>query len=130
MALKFLLPREEVARERMVMLLQQEARAIAQLNHENIIRIFDVSEWREGPREQQVPLLVMELRTLISRERWEAALGLAWASPPEETRALTGLLRSGILQREAPRQKVIRWLHTASACARWDGRTPGRCSTR
>ncbi|MFY0563983.1 protein kinase domain-containing protein [Archangium lansingense] len=74
-ALKFLLPREEVARERMVMLLQREARAIAQLNHENIIRIFDVSEWKEGPREQPVPFLVMEylhgesLEKLLRRER-------------------------------------------------------------
>ncbi|WP_257461116.1 protein kinase domain-containing protein [Archangium lipolyticum] len=60
-ALKFLLPREEGAGEnRMVALLKQEARAVAQLDHENIVRIFDVSEWEGGTWERPVPFLVME----------------------------------------------------------------------
>ncbi|QRN95417.1 protein kinase [Archangium violaceum] len=60
-ALKFLLPREEGPGEnRMVALLKQEARAVAQLDHENIVRIFDVSEWEGGSWERPVPFLVME----------------------------------------------------------------------
>ncbi|HYH94466.1 protein kinase domain-containing protein [Hyalangium sp.] len=69
-ALKFLLPREELAGMGL-----REARAIARLDHENIIRIFDVSEWRDGPGEPPVPFLVMEclqgesLGELLQRER-------------------------------------------------------------
>ena len=69
-ALKFLPPREELAGMGL-----REARAIAQLDHENIIRIFDVSEWRPGPAERPVPFLVMEcllgesLADLMKRER-------------------------------------------------------------
>ncbi len=68
-ALKFLLPREELAGMGL-----REARAIAQLDHENIIRIFDVAEWRQGPGEPPVPFLVMEclqgesLAELLQRE--------------------------------------------------------------
>jgi serine/threonine protein kinase/tetratricopeptide (TPR) repeat protein len=54
-ALKFLFPREELAGMGL-----REARAIAQLDHENIVRIFDVSEWSGGPGEPSVPVLVME----------------------------------------------------------------------
>jgi serine/threonine protein kinase/tetratricopeptide (TPR) repeat protein len=69
-ALKFLFPREEL-----VGMGLREARAIARLDHENIIRIFDVSEWRPGPGEPTVPFLVMEclqgesLAELLQRER-------------------------------------------------------------
>ncbi|HVG58199.1 MAG TPA: protein kinase [Hyalangium sp.] len=69
-ALKFLVPREELAGMGL-----REARAIAQLDHENIIRIFDVSEWRQEPGEPPVPFLVMEclqgesLADLLHRER-------------------------------------------------------------
>ncbi|PTL82790.1 protein kinase [Vitiosangium sp. GDMCC 1.1324] len=54
-ALKFLLPRQELAE-----LALREARVIARLDHENIIRIFDVSEWRRPPGEPRIPFLVME----------------------------------------------------------------------
>jgi class 3 adenylate cyclase/tetratricopeptide (TPR) repeat protein len=69
-ALKFLFPREELAGMGL-----REARAIARLDHENIIRIFDVSEWRAGPGDPPVPFLVMEclqgesLAELLQRER-------------------------------------------------------------
>ncbi|HLL04521.1 MAG TPA: protein kinase [Myxococcaceae bacterium] len=69
-ALKFLFPRQELAGMGL-----REARAIAQLDHENILRIFDVSEWRAGPGDPPVPFLVMEclqgesLAELLKRER-------------------------------------------------------------
>ncbi|WNG36498.1 protein kinase [Archangium violaceum] len=69
-ALKFLVPREGLAG-----LALAEARAIARLDHENIIRIFDVAEWTGRPEEQRIPFLVMErlegesLAHLMQRER-------------------------------------------------------------
>ncbi|OJT20831.1 hypothetical protein BO221_28405 [Archangium sp. Cb G35] len=69
-ALKFLLPRpgfEELA--------LAEARAVARLDHENIVRIFDVAEWSPTPGPARVPFLVMEclegesLARLLERER-------------------------------------------------------------
>ncbi|WNG43008.1 protein kinase [Archangium minus] len=75
-ALKFLLPRpgfEELA--------LAEARAVARLDHENIVRIFDVAEWSRTPGQDRVPFLVMEclegesLAALLGRERptlWRA----------------------------------------------------------
>ncbi|MFE8599762.1 protein kinase [Archangium violaceum] len=69
-ALKFLLPRpgfEELA--------LAEARAVARLDHENIVRIFDVAEWSPTPGPARVPFLVMEclegesLVRLLERER-------------------------------------------------------------
>ncbi len=74
-ALKFLLPREGLVHEPMSELLRREARTIAQLNHENIVRIHDVGEWQGASWQVRVPFLVMEclegecLATLIQRER-------------------------------------------------------------
>ncbi len=74
-ALKFLLPRQ--ANKQMTALLRQEARAIAQLDHENIVRIFDVSDWQPPLSEGRFPFLVMEslegesLASLARRERLE-----------------------------------------------------------
>ncbi|KFE69684.1 protein kinase domain-containing protein [Hyalangium minutum] len=59
-ALKFLLPREGLGELPMSSLLRQEARAVAQLDHENIVRIFDVSEWSGASWEPRIPFLVME----------------------------------------------------------------------
>ncbi|REG28973.1 putative ATPase [Archangium gephyra] len=69
-ALKFLVPREELAG-----LALAEARAIARLDHENIVRIFDVAEWAGRPEAPRIPFLVMErldgesLARLMQRER-------------------------------------------------------------
>jgi serine/threonine protein kinase/tetratricopeptide (TPR) repeat protein len=74
-ALKFLLPAEGEGAGWPMDLLRQEARAIAQLDHENIIRIFDVAEWVGEPWEPRVPFLVMEclegesLGQLLHREK-------------------------------------------------------------
>ncbi|KFE69675.1 serine/threonine protein kinase [Hyalangium minutum] len=76
-ALKFLRPRTVMAEPRLRAALREEARAIAQLDHENIVRIFDVSEWQGQPWEPWVPFLVMEcldgesLSSLLRRERPE-----------------------------------------------------------
>ncbi|MFY0562237.1 protein kinase domain-containing protein [Archangium lansingense] len=56
-------------------LLQQEARAVARLNHENIVKLFDVAEWNVEHGGLQVPFLVMEflqgesLEQLLNRGR-------------------------------------------------------------
>jgi tetratricopeptide (TPR) repeat protein len=69
-ALKFLLSRREMTERAL-----REARAIAQLDHENIIRIFDVAGWSPEPGMPRVPFLVMEylqgesLASLLARER-------------------------------------------------------------
>ncbi|NMO22972.1 protein kinase [Pyxidicoccus fallax] len=54
-ALKFLPPHAGLTE-----LALDEARAIARLDHENIVRLFDVSEWVSGPGEPSIPFLVME----------------------------------------------------------------------
>ncbi|HLK99981.1 MAG TPA: protein kinase [Myxococcaceae bacterium] len=59
-ALKFLHPRDGLIEEPMSLMLRQEARAIAQLNHGNIVRLHDVAEWKGSPWEPKVPFLVME----------------------------------------------------------------------
>jgi class 3 adenylate cyclase/tetratricopeptide (TPR) repeat protein len=74
-ALKFLLPKR--ADEETAALLHQEARAIAQLDHENIVRIFDASDWHTGRETVGLPFLVMEclegesLASLLRREQPE-----------------------------------------------------------
>ncbi|OJT20899.1 hypothetical protein BO221_28805 [Archangium sp. Cb G35] len=59
-ALKFLQPRTGPPGRAAFDLLQQEARAVARLNHENIVKLFDVAEWNVESGELQVPFLVME----------------------------------------------------------------------
>lgn len=92
-ALKFLHPRR--SDDEMAELLRQEARLVAQLDHENIVRLFDVSDWQPGPMAARFPFLVMEslegesLASLVRRERLglgrilrilgEVAAGLAHA---------------------------------------------------
>jgi serine/threonine protein kinase/tetratricopeptide (TPR) repeat protein/ABC-type transport system involved in cytochrome c biogenesis ATPase subunit len=74
-ALKFLLPQEGMGAHWPMELLRQEARAIAQLDHENIVRVFDVSEWTGAPWEPRIPFFVMEclegesLAALLQREQ-------------------------------------------------------------
>ncbi|MFY0583987.1 serine/threonine-protein kinase [Cystobacter fuscus] len=76
-ALKFLLPREGLTD-----LALQEARAIARLDHENIIRIFDVSEWVSAPGEPRIPFIVMECL------RGESLAGMLKRERPDLRRAL------------------------------------------
>ncbi|MCY1077258.1 protein kinase domain-containing protein [Archangium lansingense] len=74
-ALKFLLPRSARGGQLPGSPLWEEARAIARLDHENIVRLFDVAEWGGAPWEPWVPFLVMELlegeslASLLRRER-------------------------------------------------------------
>jgi class 3 adenylate cyclase/tetratricopeptide (TPR) repeat protein len=74
-ALKFLIPHESLAEAPMLALLRQEGRAIAQLDHEHIVRIFNVDVWSSEPGETPVPFLVMEclegesLSALLRRAR-------------------------------------------------------------
>jgi serine/threonine protein kinase/tetratricopeptide (TPR) repeat protein len=73
-ALKFLLPREGQADHGLMEPLRREARAVAQLDHDNIVRIFDVAEWSGKPWEPRIPFLIMEclegesLAALLRRE--------------------------------------------------------------
>ncbi|WP_257450000.1 protein kinase domain-containing protein [Archangium lipolyticum] len=66
-ALKFISSGRELTQESLDRLIQEEARLVAQLDHENIVRIFDVSEWKG------TPFLIMEylegqsLDTLLRR---------------------------------------------------------------
>ncbi|HZH15343.1 MAG TPA: protein kinase [Archangium sp.] len=68
-ALKFLMPRGKFIEEAL-----REARAIARLSHEHIVRIFDVGEWSDRPGATRLPFLVMEclegqsLSALLKRE--------------------------------------------------------------
>jgi class 3 adenylate cyclase/tetratricopeptide (TPR) repeat protein len=74
-ALKFLLPRSMLGDEALVSMLQQEARAIAQLAHANIIRLFDTAEWSGAAWEPRIPFLIMEclegesLASVLRREQ-------------------------------------------------------------
>ncbi|WP_083681995.1 protein kinase [Archangium sp. Cb G35] len=74
-ALKFILPRAGHDGKWLTSMLRQEARAIAHLDHENIVRIFDVAEWVGASWEPRIPFLVMEclegesLAELLHRER-------------------------------------------------------------
>jgi len=74
-ALKFLQFRAGPLKSGAIELLEQEARAVAQLNHENIIQLFDVAEWGGEPGGPRVPFLVMEylegepLAALLGRGR-------------------------------------------------------------
>jgi serine/threonine protein kinase/tetratricopeptide (TPR) repeat protein/ABC-type transport system involved in cytochrome c biogenesis ATPase subunit len=74
-ALKFILPRAGRDGQCLISMLRQEARAIAQLDHENIVRIFDVGEWVGASWEPRIPFLVMEclegesLAALLHREQ-------------------------------------------------------------
>ncbi len=69
-ALKLLLPHTGLAEAAL-----REARVIACLDHENIVRIFDVGEWRGTPEAPPVPFLVTEhlegelLASALRRER-------------------------------------------------------------
>jgi len=74
-ALRFLLQPEGLGGTPLILPLRREARAIAHLDHENIVRIFDVSELTGAPEEPSVPCLVMErlegesLEALLRREK-------------------------------------------------------------
>ncbi|HVG60633.1 MAG TPA: protein kinase [Hyalangium sp.] len=81
-ALKFLHPREGTGQVPVSTLLRQEARAIAQLNHENIVRIFDMGEWGGSPWEPPVPFLIMECL------EGECLSSLLQHEPPSVPRAL------------------------------------------
>jgi serine/threonine protein kinase/tetratricopeptide (TPR) repeat protein len=59
-ALKFLLWRRAPEEGLPGALLRQEARAVARLGHENIVRLFDVAEWSGASWEPRIPFLVME----------------------------------------------------------------------
>ncbi len=74
-ALKFILPHNGLGAEELGALRQQEAAAIAHLQHENIVRIYDVAEWGRQPFPGKVPYLIMEwlegesLQALLQREQ-------------------------------------------------------------
>ncbi|MBM7116008.1 protein kinase domain-containing protein [Archangium primigenium] len=81
-ALKFFHSRSGAQEAGALERLRQEARAIAQLDHENVLRIFDVAEWRGAPWAPRVPFLIMEClegESLAALLRREGRLGLRQA---------------------------------------------------
>jgi serine/threonine protein kinase/tetratricopeptide (TPR) repeat protein len=95
-ALKFLLLGEGSSEPRFSWL-RREAQAVARLDHENIVRLFDVAEWRGAVWEPRVPFLVMEylqgesLASLLKRERLTL----------RRTLALMGALSAGLAHAHA-----------------------------
>jgi len=58
------------------------------------------------------PAVVREQAELwIKEARWDPALMLVWAAPPEETPKLLAALHAAPPREEAPRLSLIRWLH-------------------
>jgi predicted ATPase/serine/threonine protein kinase len=80
-ALKFLLSLLQLSQQEMAVLVREEAQATARLDHDNIVRIHDVSLWSTGFRQPggfapfKIPFLVMEhlegetLHALLRRQR-------------------------------------------------------------
>ncbi|WP_257456040.1 protein kinase domain-containing protein [Archangium lipolyticum] len=91
-ALKFLLPREELADLALL-----EARAIARLDHEHIVRIFDVSEWTPVHRGQRIPFLIMEY---LEGESLAALMRRGKVEPKRALEVLEGIL-SGLAHAHA-----------------------------
>jgi serine/threonine protein kinase/tetratricopeptide (TPR) repeat protein len=87
-ALKFLLPREGLVEVPLSALLRQEARAVAQLDHDNIVRIFDVAEWSGRPWEPTVPFLVMEC---LEGESLALLLKREWPSLPRALEIMSAM---------------------------------------
>ena len=84
--LKFLLLGAAPSGQPRFSLLKQEARAVAQLDHEHIVRLFDVAEWSGASWESPVPFLGMEylrgesLASLLRREK--PGLRRSWVGSP------------------------------------------------
>ena len=97
-ALKFLTPQ---VRRSSVSLLEREARAVARLDHENVVRLLDLSEWRVAPTEERVPFLVMEY--LEGESLWS----LLRRGPLEPRRALDILGRVAAGLAHAHARQVI-----------------------
>ncbi|WP_375772730.1 protein kinase [Archangium gephyra] len=91
-ALKFLLPREQLADMAI-----QEARAIARLDHEHIVRIFDVSEWAPPHMTLRIPFLVMEC---LEGESLSALMRRGRVEPKRALEVLQGVL-SGLAHAHA-----------------------------
>jgi serine/threonine protein kinase len=71
-AIKFILPHGDLPEENLITRFYQEARAIAKLDHENIIRIFDLGTWNA------IPFIIVEYlkgQSLFSLLRRETAAG-------------------------------------------------------
>ncbi|WP_309895727.1 protein kinase domain-containing protein [Archangium sp.] len=81
-ALKFISPGREFSEESLKKLLQEEARLVAQLNHENIVQIFDVSEWKGSP------FLIMEC---LAGQSLEALLRHGPLELPQALRLLSDI---------------------------------------
>ncbi|QRO01222.1 protein kinase [Archangium violaceum] len=91
-ALKFLLPREQLADLALL-----EARAIARLDHEHIVRIFDVGEWIPLHRTTRIPFLVMEC---LEGESLAALMRRGRVEPKRALEVLEGIL-SGLAHAHA-----------------------------
>lgn len=103
-ALKLMRPGDDPARLREAAL-QREAEAAAQLNHPNIVTLFDLGAWEGGP------FLVMEL---LVGEGLDARLARGPLPPPEAfrvaedvARALAHAHRAGVVHRDLKPSNVF-----------------------
>ncbi|MFY0563214.1 protein kinase domain-containing protein [Archangium lansingense] len=92
-ALKFLLPGTPLSDDRMVSLLRQEAQAIAQLAHANIVYLFDASEWVGATWEPRIPFLIMEC---LEGESLSALLQREWRLEPRRALEIFDCIAAGL----------------------------------
>jgi class 3 adenylate cyclase/tetratricopeptide (TPR) repeat protein len=111
-ALKFISPGRAFNRRELDRLLQDEARLVAQLDHENIVRIFDVSTWKGAP------FLIMEC---LEGQSLDALLRQRGTLEPRSALRILGDITAGLAHAHS-RQIIHRDLKPSNVFLLPDGR--------